>query len=226
MQVISIRRIRRSDGNRLEQVLIQGGGYRITLLSRHRDSTIPSYHVVRFATGGTAEQTKVSTDRKQQSHSVGSPNYVGLPAGSVVNFWNDDPIHGGWQVYGHGKVSANGKQVIADESVGFRQLMSFSFGLQLGPTRGAAPNPGPNPGGCRVKGGDPVDCATGLFLHTVTDLVVNDVMSISVTRVYRTTPGEIHLHPEGDLPIQVSRSSQQTPTGLPGPRHGAIGGSA
>ena len=36
-----------------------------------------------------------------------------------------------------------------------------------------------------MQGGDPVDCATGLFLHTETDLAVSDVVPISVTRTYR-----------------------------------------
>src|SRR6185437_1982129 len=102
-----------------------------------------------------------------------------------VKFWNYDPKAGGWQVYGHGKVSKNGKRIVADESVGFRQIMSFGFGLDTS----ASPAPtGPTPNG--TCAGDPVDCATGVFSHTVTDLAVNDVMPITLTRMYRTNDNQ------------------------------------
>ena len=109
------------------------------------------------------------------------PNYLGAVAGTQVDFWNYDPTAGGWQVYGHGNVSANGKQIIPDESVGFRQIMSFGF--SIGQNNGL-PNPGPTPNGCAAA--DPVDCATGIYSHIVTDLAVNDVIPISITREYRT----------------------------------------
>jgi RHS repeat-associated protein len=109
------------------------------------------------------------------------PNYQGLPAGARASFWNYDP-NLGWQVYGEGTVSSNGKQVIPDANVGFRQIISFGMGISNAEpeakTRGAPVN------GC-VQGGDPVDCATGLFLHFGTDLVVNDIIPISVSRTYR-----------------------------------------
>jgi len=108
------------------------------------------------------------------------PNYLGLAPGVRVNFWNYDP-DSGWKVYGQGAVSRDGKQVVPDAGVGFRQNMSFGFGL------GPAGNPaadGPPPGGCET-GGDPVDCATGLFLHSVTDLSIDDVVPIVVNRTYR-----------------------------------------
>jgi RHS repeat-associated protein len=110
------------------------------------------------------------------------PNYLGLPAGSPASFWNYDPGHGGWKVYGQGKVSPDGKTVIPDASVGFREIMTFGWGI--GPGGTAAPNSGPPPGGCSTAA-DPVDCATGLFLHNSTDLAVQDVVPIGVTRMYR-----------------------------------------
>jgi RHS repeat-associated protein len=116
------------------------------------------------------------------------PNYQGLPAGSVVNFWNYDPTAGGWQVYGHGKVTADGQQVRPDVGVGFRQIMSFGFGEgpNFNVVQNVAPQTASPVGGCPAsKGGDPVDCATGLFLHQVTDMVERDVIPISVTRLYR-----------------------------------------
>lgn len=109
------------------------------------------------------------------------PNFEGLSPGTRVNFWNYDPAASGWTLYGHGTVTPDGKQVTPDESLGFRQIMSFGLGIQQGngqPTKGPVPN-----GACA---GDPVDCATGLFTLTETDLVVRDVIPISVTRTYRT----------------------------------------
>jgi YD repeat-containing protein len=116
------------------------------------------------------------------------PNYLGLAPAALVDFWNYEPTAGGWQVYGHGKVSADGKQVIADESVGFRQIMTFGWAISA--NSGPAPTAGPTPNGC--KAADPVDCATGLFSHTVTDMMVNDVIPISVTRMYRTNDTQPH----------------------------------
>ena len=113
------------------------------------------------------------------------PNYLKLAAGTSVNFWNYDPTAGGWQVYGHGSVTRNGKQVVADESVGFRQIMTFGFGVS---TNNPLPPPGPTPCGCGL--GDPIDGGTGIFSQTSTDLVVNDVIPISVTRVYRTNDNQ------------------------------------
>jgi len=109
------------------------------------------------------------------------PNYVGLAAGSRVDFWNYDPAGGGWRVYGHGSVSADGKKITPDADVGFSQIMTF--GYAIGPSS-SPPPAGPPPGGCTVAA-DPVDCATGLFLHTETDLVVDDVVPLVVTRTYR-----------------------------------------
>jgi RHS repeat-associated protein len=109
------------------------------------------------------------------------PNYQGLPAGARASFWNYDP-NLGWQIYGEGTVSSNGKQVVPDANVGFRQIISFGMGISNAESE--AKTNGPPLNGC-VQGGDPVDCATGLFLHSETDLFVNDVIPISVTRTYR-----------------------------------------
>jgi RHS repeat-associated protein len=108
------------------------------------------------------------------------PNYQGAPPGTRLDFWNYDPEKG-WQVYGQGTVTTDGKQVVPDANVGFRQIISFGMGLGPG---NAPPASAPPVNGC-VQGGDPVDCATGLFLHTETDLAIRDTIPISVTRTYR-----------------------------------------
>lgn len=109
------------------------------------------------------------------------PNYLNAASGTRVTFWNYDPTGEGWQVYGQGTVSQDGRQVVPDEDVVQRNLMAFGYGLE---NSGNAPADGPPPGG-NCTAGDPVDCATGLFLHQVTDLFVTDTIPIGVTRTYR-----------------------------------------
>lgn len=114
------------------------------------------------------------------------PNHEGLPAGAQVKFWNYD-VATGWQVYGHGTVTADGKQIVPDAGSGLRQVMTFGIGI--GGSGDTPPPQGPYPG-ANCTGGDPVDCPTGLFLHGGTDLRVNDVIPISVSRSYRTNDNQ------------------------------------
>jgi RHS repeat-associated protein len=114
------------------------------------------------------------------------PNYLGLAPGAQVNFYNYDPSNGGWGVYGHGTVTKDGKQVAPDTGVGFRQIMGFGLGIG-----NVAPPAGPPAGGC-VSAADPVDCATGFFMHTETDMVIKDSIPISVTRTYQSNDPNVH----------------------------------
>jgi RHS repeat-associated protein len=108
------------------------------------------------------------------------PNQYHARAGTKYNFWNYDPTGKGWYVYGTGTVSTNGKQIVPDPGVTIYQLTGAMVG-----DPSAAPGSGPNGPDCC----DPVDLGTGLFVHTKTDLLVPDVLPISVTRTYR--PGDI-----------------------------------
>jgi RHS repeat-associated protein len=112
------------------------------------------------------------------------PNYIGAAPGTRVTFWNYDPKGEGWQVYGQGTVSQDGKQVVPDPDVVQRDLMAFGYALE---NTGNDPANAPPPGG-NCTSGDPVDCASGLFLHRVTDLFLRDTMPIGITRTYR--PGD------------------------------------
>jgi RHS repeat-associated protein len=118
------------------------------------------------------------------------PNYQGAAAGTLVDFWNDDPAAKGWHVYGHGKVSPDQQQILPDDSVAFRQLMHFSWATAPISIPGPAPATAPTPNGCNAA--DPVDCGTGIFSHNITDLKVSDVVPISLTRIYRTNDSQIH----------------------------------
>ena len=122
-----------------------------------------------------------------QAIEVTYPNNEGLPAGTRVDFWNYD-VTRGWRVYGHGTVTADAKQIRPDPDTRLREVMTFGIGV------GGAyvpPGTGPTPGK-PCSAGDPVDCPTGIFLHTATDLVVRDVIPISVSRIYRTNDNQTH----------------------------------
>jgi RHS repeat-associated protein len=101
------------------------------------------------------------------------PNTNHRPAGTPYDFWNYSTPDG-WYVYGRGKVV--GDVVVPDPGVGIWQ---FS-GAMVGDPQ-PAPHTGPCGGGA---GGDPVDCSTGIFRHSESDLRIADVIPINLTRTY------------------------------------------
>jgi len=117
-----------------------------------------------------------------------------------VDFWNYDARGKGWYVYGQGTISKDGKQAVPDAGVKIYEFTGAMISLPsnapsdapppnscggngaVGPSATCPANKPPVPKGC---GGDPVDCATGLFLNSATDLVINDIMPIEISRTYR-----------------------------------------
>jgi RHS repeat-associated protein len=77
-----------------------------------------------------------------------------------------------------GTVTSDGTQVVPDKEV---QIYEFTGAMFSG--SGTQSGSGPQVNG--PKGGDPVDLASGYFVKSTTDLVVNDVMPIEITRTYR-----------------------------------------
>lgn len=61
-------------------------------------------------------------------------------------------------------------------------LKSTAQSLTVQPPTSPPQNPPP---GNNANDGEPVDTFTGLFVHTETDLVLNDVIPIALTRTYR-----------------------------------------
>jgi RHS repeat-associated protein len=108
------------------------------------------------------------------------PNYNSAAPGTVLDFWSYDPVEKGWYVYGQGKVSEDARQVVPDPGVA---IYEFTGAMVSFPSD--APSEGPPPGGCEGQAGDPVDCYTGLFLLTRTDLALPGTIPIAVTRTYR-----------------------------------------
>ncbi|MBB3121403.1 RHS repeat-associated core domain-containing protein [Pseudoduganella violacea] len=155
---------------------------------------VPVYFTVQ---PGGASITSTNT-RSQQGARLVYPNFSGAAPGSRVDFWNYDARGKGWYVYGQGTISPDGKQAIPDADV---KIYEFTGAMISVPSNG--PPEGPPPGGCGGGGsgdcnsdgnqpaqpsgcaGDPVDCATGLFLNNATDLAVDDVIPMRVTRSYR-----------------------------------------
>jgi RHS repeat-associated protein len=139
------------------------------------------------------------------------PNYHDEKPGAEFSFWNYDPMDKGWYVYGQGKVSAEGKQVIPDPGVAIYEFTGAmiskpSLAPPEGPPPGGCPPPLPDedsvgcktkppPAPCPASDGDPVDCFTGLFLHTRTDLALRDTVPIELTRTYR--PRDTQSRPFG-----------------------------
>ena len=109
-------------------------------------------------------------------------NYLNAKPGTRYSFWNYDPTQKGWYVYGNGRVTTDSKSIAPEDGT---QITSFD-GAMVAPLWFAPPiwpcpacNPPP------ASGGDPVDLQTGLFVYSKTDLTLNDVTPIALTRTYR-----------------------------------------
>lgn len=157
---------------------------------------VPVYFTIQ---PGGATLTSVSGQALQGARLI-YPNFNGLAPGSRVDFWNYDARGKGWYVYGQGTISKDGKQAVPDAGV---KIYEFTGAMISLPSN--APADGPSPGSCGGNGsvgpsatcpknappppkacaGDPVDCGTGLFLNSATDLVINDIIPIEISRTYR-----------------------------------------
>src|SRR5271163_3475637 len=129
------------------------------------------------------------------------PNTYKAPAGTAYDFWNYNsaPSASGWYVYGQGKVSIDGSQIVPNTGV---QIYGFTGAMVGSPSIAPSPNPPPpenssmlpppkptqpsTPGCPQARAGDPVDCSTGLFIDSHLDLMLSDVTPIQFTRTYRT----------------------------------------
>lgn len=115
------------------------------------------------------------------------PNFSKAQPGERMDFWNYDAREKGWYVYGQGTVSADGRQIVPDEGV---VIYEFSGAMITLPSNAPPEGPPQGDSSCPIdsgptEAGDPVDCYTGLFMHERTDLRINDVIPIDVSRTYR-----------------------------------------
>lgn len=153
---------------------------------------VPVYFTIQ---PGGAKLTTAQGEKNQGARLI-YPNFGKAAPGTRIDFWNYDTQTKGWYVYGQGTVSIDGKRIVPDASV---SIYEFTGAMVASPS--VAPREGPPPDGCNpgdgyntdpnqppsppACAGDPVDCATGLFLHHVTDLHVDDIVPLTVTRSYR-----------------------------------------
>lgn len=109
------------------------------------------------------------------------PNDSKQPPGTRFSLWSYNAQHG-WHIYGRGRASRNGRQIVPDPGVTPDSLMGAAVST-YGP-----PDIAPTPGG-HVVDGYSVDLNTGLFIHTETDLALPDLHPLALTRTYR--PGSL-----------------------------------
>lgn len=130
------------------------------------------------------------------------PNLAGLAPGVRVPFWHYFPEGKGWQIYGHGRVTPDGRRIVPDDDT---RIWSFTGGGVYSTIAGPLLSAScviPSAGGFADAGqfvgqtdvpdpyattcdGDPEDLATGLFVHGETDLSLPGPMPIKLTRQYR-----------------------------------------
>jgi len=107
------------------------------------------------------------------------PNSHLFPPRTPFQFWNYDADQKGWFIYGQGHVSPDRSQVVPDPGV---EIYEFTGAMVSNPGNG--PSDGPQSGN-NDGGGDPIDMGTGLFVYSKTDLILNDLIPIVLSRTYR-----------------------------------------
>ncbi|MFD8970685.1 RHS repeat-associated core domain-containing protein [Streptomyces sp. NPDC059568] len=109
------------------------------------------------------------------------PNYTREAPGTRVEFMDYDPKKKGWYVYGHGKVSRDGRQVVPDAKTRVWAFHGAMFNV-------ADVIPWEDTWVEDVVdwlSGDPVELSTGMLTDSRTDLAVNDSRgSADITRTY------------------------------------------
>jgi RHS repeat-associated protein len=105
------------------------------------------------------------------------PNYHNDPIGTEAKFWHYDPEEKGWYVYGMGKVGPSPNQATPNPDVALYEFTGAMFETLWGPGE---------PGGNGPRANDPVDLSTGELLVEKTDLTVQDIIPLAVSRTYRT----------------------------------------
>jgi RHS repeat-associated protein len=145
-----------------------------------RGVTFPVYFTIQpggasFTNAGSLHFS--GTTSKPRGAQIYYQNRYGAAPGTRFAFWNYDLAQKRWYVYGYGRVSADSKMVVPDENT---QIFSFDGAMVALPSNGpaAGPNGGPTDG-------EPVDLQTGLFVYTKTDLALQDVIPLALTRTYR-----------------------------------------
>jgi RHS repeat-associated protein len=109
------------------------------------------------------------------------PNYQGLTPGRTVPFVTHEADEGGWEQYGYGTVSRDGRTIVPSPDARLRKLTGSgnpfnAFIAAIKQLLNSIKD---------IVSGDPVDPATGLFAYSKTDLVLPGPMPIELMRYYR-----------------------------------------
>ena len=183
------------DGKLVTQVSITSVPSRRPPYPLPRNVTVPTYYTIQ--PGGSVLS---SADGSWLGAQLIYPNFShGLP-GARATFWHYDPDKTGWAPYGAGKVSRDGQHIQPDQMTRiytFDSAMLQTCGpppLKNRPPAGPLPHVHEGGGGptppcgkgriCPPRRADPVDLATGLMTYGHTDLLIDDVIPIGVTRTY------------------------------------------
>ncbi|MFP8883822.1 RHS repeat-associated core domain-containing protein [Streptomyces mangrovi] len=135
------------------------------------DSVVPVYFTVQ--PGGTYVFPKGAQ--------IVYPNYTKEPPGTRVEFLDYDPEDKGWYVYGHGTVSADGRQVVPDTKT---RVWAF-HGAMFNISDWAPFDSSWFADAFDWLSGDPVVLASGTLTDSRTDLAVADPLGpAEVTRTY------------------------------------------
>ncbi|RUL77760.1 RHS repeat protein [Dyella choica] len=112
------------------------------------------------------------------------PNYGHAKPNTAGDFWayNADT---GWQMYGAGHVTADSKHLAPDPGVGF--TMALGAGASINTSNGPTANKCGN-----VTAADPIDLQTGIFTHQWSDLAIDDVLPLALTRGYDSADSNAH----------------------------------
>jgi len=131
---------------------------------------------------------KVGGGTPDQPLPLKSLNDLGLLPGEKAVLWyfDESPIEGeapnDWAIAGTGTVTPDGKYIASDPGVGIPRFCcgATGWGGQSASTQKSGPET------CGGKAGDPVDLATGYFMHEHTDLSIPGVIPINIKRYYRS----------------------------------------
>lgn len=135
---------------------------------------------------------KIGGGRPDQPIPIRTPNDLGLLPGekAVLWYYDESPIEGeapnDWAIAGTGTVTPDGKYIVTDPGVGIPKFC-------CGATAWGSPGGGLPSGGkeCPLlaQAGDPVDLATGYFIHEQTDLFIPGIIPVEIKRTYRNRDG-------------------------------------
>jgi RHS repeat-associated protein len=113
-----------------------------------------------------------------QGLSVTYPNYSGLKAGTKTDFIVYRP-QDGWQTYGHGQVSSDGRQVVPAAGSDLTWVMGGSFY-----TSNAHATDPHQTKACGECDGDPVDLYSGSLFERRHDIHIKDIIPLDLIREF------------------------------------------